>query len=196
MIARRFRALGWVVGISTAATGLYLISLQVAAERAKLQEVDRQINAAHHQMWQLQTELGTRANMRQLERWNDDVLALAAPRASQYLHGEAELASLSTETMTAAAATTATATVADTPHAVLVAATPQPGRGDGIASRLVKVLSVPAASGAHASALQRVSYFAPASGGDRAALAQHAVIDGHTLRDIMQSAAVERHTQP
>ena len=43
---------------------------------------------------QLQTELGTRASLRQLERWNSDVLALSAPKANQYLRSEESLAAL------------------------------------------------------------------------------------------------------
>lgn len=94
MIAQRFRALGWVAGIASAATCLYLTSLQVAAERGKLEATESQIVAAKRDMRQLQTELGTRASLRQLEKWNGEVLALTAPRAEQYLHSEAELASV------------------------------------------------------------------------------------------------------
>ena len=94
MIAQRFRALGWVGVVASAATGLYLISVQVAAERGKLEAVEAQIAAAQRDMRQLQTEMGTRASMRQLERWNGDVLALTAPKATQFLRGEAQLASL------------------------------------------------------------------------------------------------------
>ncbi|WP_293882827.1 hypothetical protein [Sphingomonas sp.] len=94
MIAQRFRSLGWVAGVTTAAVSLYMVSLQVAAERGKLESVERQIALAQRNMRQLQTELGTRASLRQLEKWNGDVLALSAPKAQQFLHGEAELASL------------------------------------------------------------------------------------------------------
>ena len=99
MIAQRFRALGWVAGIASAATGLYLVSLQVAAERAKLTAVEGRIAAAQHDMRQLQTELGTRANLRQLEKWNGETLSLAAPRAAQYLKGDYQLAALEAHVM-------------------------------------------------------------------------------------------------
>ena len=52
------------------------------------------------------TELGTRGRMRQLERWNSDVLALSAPGAAQYLAGSVELASY--QPVAVAAAATAT----------------------------------------------------------------------------------------
>jgi hypothetical protein len=94
MIGQRFRSLGWVAGVATAATCLYLVSLQVAAERGKLEAVEHQIATAQRDMRQLQTELGTRASLRQLEKWNGDVLALSAPKARQFLHSETQLASL------------------------------------------------------------------------------------------------------
>lgn len=94
MIARRFGALGWVAGIASAATGLYLVSLQVAAERAKLEDVEARIAATHREMRQLQTELGTRASLRQLEKWNGETLSLTTPRASQFLRAEYQLAAL------------------------------------------------------------------------------------------------------
>ncbi|MFM9977652.1 MAG: hypothetical protein ACKVOP_06350, partial [Sphingomonadaceae bacterium] len=100
MIAQRFRAVGYLAMVAIAATILYLISLQVAAERGKLEAVERQIVAAQREMRQLQTELGTRASMRQLEKWNGDVLALSAPKADQYVHGQTQLAALTLEERT------------------------------------------------------------------------------------------------
>lgn len=94
MIAQRFRSLGWVATVASAATGLYLISLQVAVERGKLEAVEAQIASAQREVRQLQTEMGTRASMRQLERWNGDVLALSAPKASQFVNTGAQLVAL------------------------------------------------------------------------------------------------------
>lgn len=94
MIAQRFRPVGWVAGVALAATALYLVSLQVASERGRLEQIDHKIAATKREIRQLQTEMGTRASLRQLERWNGEVLALSAPQAEQYLSGEAELASL------------------------------------------------------------------------------------------------------
>lgn len=93
MITQRFRPVVWVVAVASAATMLYMISLQVAAERGRLEALDRKIISTRHDIRQLQTELGTRANLRQLERWNGEVLALSAPEAEQYLHDERALAS-------------------------------------------------------------------------------------------------------
>ena len=91
MIAQRFKAVGWVAMVAIAATFLYLISLQVAVERGKLEAVEAQINAAQREVRQLQTEMGTRASLRQLERWNGDVLALSAPKAKQFVNNGAQL---------------------------------------------------------------------------------------------------------
>ncbi len=102
MIAHRFRAIGWSAVVASAATGLYLISLQVAVERGKLEAVEAQIVAAEREVRQLQTEMGTRASLRQLERWNADVLALSAPKASQFVRGGAQLVALDLDAKVAA----------------------------------------------------------------------------------------------
>lgn len=94
MIVQRFKAVGWVAMVAIAATLLYLISLQVAVERGKLEAVEAQITSAHRELRQLQTELGTRASMRQLERWNGEVLALSAPKATQFVNDGAQLVAL------------------------------------------------------------------------------------------------------
>lgn len=94
MITQRFRPVGWVASVAAAATILYLISLQVATERGRLEEIDSKIASTTREIRQLQTELGTRASLRQLERWNSEVLALSAPGAGQFLNNEAALASV------------------------------------------------------------------------------------------------------
>ena len=94
MIMQRFKAVGWVAAVAFAATLLYLISLQVAVERGKLEAVEAQISSVNRELRQLQTEMGTRASMRQLERWNGDVLALSAPKATQFVNNGAQLVAL------------------------------------------------------------------------------------------------------
>ena len=94
MIAHRFRTMGLVAGVASAGIGLYLISLQVAAERGRLDTVEQRIVAARHDVLTLQTEFGARGSMRQLERWNGQVLAMSAPKAVQFLQNEVQLASL------------------------------------------------------------------------------------------------------
>ena len=99
MIAQRFRSVAWVAGVALAATLLYIISLQVATERGRLEAVDKKIAATKRDIRQLQTELGTRGSLRQLERWNSEVLALSAPGASQFLTGEEGISEISRDNL-------------------------------------------------------------------------------------------------
>jgi hypothetical protein len=96
MIARGFKPVGWVAAVATAALGCYMLSLNVAAERAELSQVEQQIVLAKREIRALQTELGTRGRLQQLEHWNADVLALSAPASGQFLRDEFILASYST----------------------------------------------------------------------------------------------------
>ena len=98
MIARGFRSVVWVAAIGIAALGCYMLSLRVAAERAELAQLDRRIAATHQQIRSLQTELGTRGRLQQLEQWNADVLALSAPAANQFIDSQVTLARFDTRT--------------------------------------------------------------------------------------------------
>jgi hypothetical protein len=100
MIGRGFKSVGWVAGVGAAALGCYMLSLQVATERADLARVERQIISTKQQIRSLQTELGTRGRLTQLEQWNEDVLALAAPASGQFLQDEFTLARLETRDST------------------------------------------------------------------------------------------------
>src|SRR3712207_3558564 len=71
-----------------------MVSLRVATERNELAKVERQIVAAKRDIRSLQTELGTRGRMTQLEQWNAEVLALSAPSSAQFLKDEFTLARL------------------------------------------------------------------------------------------------------
>lgn len=89
-----FGTLGKLVAIGVMAPAFYLVISQGAAERGRVEAVERSIVQARKDIRALETEFDTRANMAQLERWNGDVLALAAPRAEQYVGGEHQLAAL------------------------------------------------------------------------------------------------------
>jgi hypothetical protein len=91
---RSFRSLFMVASCAGAALGCYLVSLRVASERAALENVETKIVLAQRDMRVLQTEIGTRGRLAQLERWNVKVLALSAPSAEQFLNGSFELAKL------------------------------------------------------------------------------------------------------
>jgi hypothetical protein len=92
MIARGFKSVVWVAAVGGAALGCYMLSLQVATERAELAKVERRIIAAKQEIRTLQTELGTRGRLSQLERWNAEVLALSAPASAQFMQSEFTLA--------------------------------------------------------------------------------------------------------
>ncbi|WP_210356691.1 MULTISPECIES: hypothetical protein [Sphingomonas] len=92
--AYRLKGIGWFGGCVAIVLGFYLVSLQVAAERKKLEGMDRKIDAAQRDIRALETEFDTRANLAQLEKWNGETLALAAPVAGQFVSDEQALASL------------------------------------------------------------------------------------------------------
>lgn len=197
MIAQRFRALGWAAGIASAATGLYLISLQVAAERAKLEEVDRRISAAQREMQHLKTELSTRASYRQLEKWNDEDLAMAAPTAAQYFKSETQLASLSPDSLEAAPDTLV-------PRAQLAAATAKPVpvpaapvRSEVAPTQLRNanfVTTGPAIDPAPTA--RRASASSATARPERIAVVARPALDRDFLSDLAKSAAKERRARP
>jgi hypothetical protein len=95
MIAmKRLKGLGWITLGFLAAIACYLVSLQVAIERNRLGDVNASILAAKRDIRQLETEFTTRASLRQLERWNGEVLALSAPASAQFISNERQLASM------------------------------------------------------------------------------------------------------
>jgi hypothetical protein len=94
MIARGFKSVIWVATVGGAALGCYMVSLRVATERNELAKVERQIVETRQDIRSLQTELGTRGRMTQLEQWNSEVLALSAPSSAQFLKDEFTLARL------------------------------------------------------------------------------------------------------
>jgi hypothetical protein len=172
MIAQRFRNLGHVAMVASAATGLYLISLQVAAERGKLEAVERQIGAAKRDMRQLQTELGTRASMRQLERWNGDVLALSAPKASQFARDGAQLVALNLDDADRSPN-------APPPAMALVAASPAPVE-------------------ATAPIVQKANYVkpAPVEASKLPKIERVAMLETVSMRDVKQLAVTESRKRP
>jgi hypothetical protein len=92
MIAKGFRPVGWVAAVGAAALGCYMVSLNVASERAELVSLERQIVLAKRDIRSLETELSTRGRLSQLEHWNADVLALSAPTTKQFVADEVQLA--------------------------------------------------------------------------------------------------------
>lgn len=92
--AYRLRGLGWFGVMVAVILASYLVSARVAAEHKKLDDMDGRIAAAQRDIRALETEFDTRANLVQLEKWNVDTLALAAPTAAQFVSDDATLAAL------------------------------------------------------------------------------------------------------
>ena len=92
--ARSFRSVFMVASCAGAALGCYLVSLRVASERSALEGVETKIVLAQRDIRLLQTEIGTRGRLAQLERWNAGAFSLSAPSADQFLNGSFELARL------------------------------------------------------------------------------------------------------
>lgn len=96
MIARGFKSVMWVGAVGSAALSCYMVSLRVATERADLAKVQHQIVEAKRDIRTLETELGTRGRLTQLEDWNTNVLALSAPSSNQFVKDGFALARLQT----------------------------------------------------------------------------------------------------
>lgn len=92
MIGTRFRSMTLVAGATASALAFYMVTLRVSSERSAVNRLERRIAVNMADIRNLQSELGTRSRLPQLERWNSEVLALSAPKSNQYLNGEIELA--------------------------------------------------------------------------------------------------------
>ncbi|HEY0624913.1 hypothetical protein [Sphingomonas sp.] len=94
MAIKALNGLGWYAAGLIVAPGCYLVSSMVAAERTRVEAVERAIAKAHKDIRQLETEFDTRANLAQLERWNGEVMRYTAPTPAQFLASDGALASL------------------------------------------------------------------------------------------------------
>ena len=94
MSAHGFKSLFMAASVAGAALGCYLVSLNVASERAKLENVEGKIVTTQNDIRLLQTEIGTRGRLAQLERWNVGFIRLSAPTADQFLEGGFQLATM------------------------------------------------------------------------------------------------------
>lgn len=94
MLGLAWKTLGWFLAGVAVALGFLLVPLQVAAERKKLDHTVADIAQAKRDIRALETEFETRANLAQLDQWNNDTLRLVAPGAGQFVADEAALASI------------------------------------------------------------------------------------------------------
>ncbi|HEX8643170.1 MAG TPA: hypothetical protein VF702_04570 [Allosphingosinicella sp.] len=193
MSTKSFRSVGWVAGVGAAALGCYMLSLQVAAERAELAAVERRIVAARQQIRTLQTELGTRGRLQQLEHWNAEVLALSAPAAGQFVENEIVLARLETRGSGELAA-----------GAPVRMASAETGDGPVAAQPPVRTAAAPAAPAPATPTVRRASLATPAPtpaarpiAAKTQAPVRTAGLDARTTRAIGEAARAEaRPTRP
>lgn len=94
MAIKALNGFGWFLTGVVVAPACYLVSSQVAAERSKVEAVERAIAKARKDIRGLETEFDTRANLAQLERWNGEVMRYTAPTPRQFLASDSELAGL------------------------------------------------------------------------------------------------------
>ncbi len=181
MITQRFRPVGWVASVAVAATMLYLISLQVASERGRLEAIDKKISSTKREIRQLQTEMGTRASLRQLERWNGEVLALSAPGAGQFLNDERALGSVDRSSVGSPPSTAPMVAVAATQNEP-----PPPSLVEQIASvaTLPPVIKLSKQDRAVQKAMDM-----PKRGGSRLAMTEDALLDRTSLEKAAKSEA-------
>lgn len=94
MSVRSFHSVYMAGTVAAAALGCYLVSLRVASERAALEGVETRIVQTQFDIRMLQTEIGTRGRLDQLEQWNASALSLSAPAANQFVEDSFQLAKL------------------------------------------------------------------------------------------------------
>ncbi|MBL0020834.1 MAG: hypothetical protein IPP23_00055 [Sphingomonadales bacterium] len=76
---KRIQNLGWLALVFAVAILLYPLSLNVAALHSDLVRMDQKIMETKREISFLEAELSTRANVQQLEEWNQLSMAMNHP---------------------------------------------------------------------------------------------------------------------
>lgn len=209
MMARGFKAVGWVGTIGSAVLGCYILSSWVAEERSDLTDLERQIRRTEQSIQTLKTELGTRGRVHQLQHWASADFGFVTPTAAQFLDDEVTLASLDAPAEVPAMEAPVRMAQAPAPAAALPrlvqasapvsvpagrpavrqAATERSAEPALLRSAaVVDAASAPVRERAVAARAPRPAAAAPARTANRAA----ALVDARTLRDIDDRANDER----
>lgn len=151
MSGRGFQSVFMVGACASAALGCYLVSLRVASERASLEGVETRIVLAQRDIRILETEIGTRGRLAQLERWNVRAVQLSAPTADQFVETGFQLATLAKPEPTPAV---------DVP--VVLAAAPAPAPRPSVERATSDSANAPLPSGRSASSMMHVASYATA----------------------------------
>ena len=134
-------------------TGCYAISVKAASERAAIVAARVAIVRDMSDMRLLRAELRTRSRLPELQRWNEQVLALAPPRAEQLIVDPVQLASYAVPG--AAPAPAASAPPAATVAVVRDAPVPVPAlRQASFGARVARDLGTDAALAGGVAAMQ------------------------------------------
>jgi hypothetical protein len=162
-----------------------------------MEDLDQQIAMTQRDIRQLQTEMGTRASLRQLERWNGEALALSAPKAGQFRATESALKSLDGGTLPADGFT---------PPPVMVAAATRPATAPAAQAEQKIAMASPAAAPAPSATNKVVSSKPQATPSkatvtkatpakaQRFAMLDRALVDKRTLNEILVRAESESRT--
>ena len=141
--------------------GCYTVSLKVSGERKAVDDLRVKIASDMRGIRTLQAELKTRSRMPELQRWNDEVLAMNAPAAAQFVRDPVQLASfVATRGPQAPIVTVASAQVAGSsaPAQVLAPSAPAQVLAPSAPAMRFTIAEAPAAP---RSPLQRASYQVP-----------------------------------
>ncbi|MBS7669148.1 hypothetical protein [Croceicoccus gelatinilyticus] len=90
----RLHSLLWTGAVALALALALALTLQVKAVNSQIAETEKSILATKQRIAVLETEFQTRARQQQLVRWNEVEFGYVAPKASQFLDGQAQLAML------------------------------------------------------------------------------------------------------
>lgn len=195
MLGLAWKTLGWFLAGVAVALGFLLVPLQVAAERKKLDRTVADIAQAKRDIRALETEFETRANLAQLDQWNNDTLRLVAPGAGQFVRDEAALAAIDVRQPDAAGIQTASfvpsgpmseslaaAAQAQAPEATVQPAVPaQPSARPAVATAAVAVASkAPVVKRAKAQAV---------------AMLDRKLLSDSTVGDLLSSARAEARSR-
>jgi hypothetical protein len=191
MAVHRFEGLGWFLCGVIVAPACYLVNSYGAAEQAKLNATKAAIVQAQRDIRQLETEFDTRANLAQLERWNGEVLALAAPAPEQFLASETQIASIGQPVAGAEVQTAALVVPAGAPPlqamAAAVAPAPKPVQ---TASR--EPATVPVTAKAVAQADGELRKLVKKAERQRVAMVGNGVLSASTMDDLQRLAKREK----
>ena len=127
---KRLKNLGWMALVCLVAILLYPLSLNVATLHSDLVIIDREILETKREIDFLEAEIRTRANLVQLEEWNDLLYGYRPPTAEQFLDGENALASLNGNLPATKPVLVAVATDGNAPAGIIGSGKPAANAGE------------------------------------------------------------------